>query len=177
MSRVRSRMRTAVAAVVLGLAAAACAGGPGGYGYGYGPPPLVSTAFNAEHFAWSQQPGRGAIDGLVNYRQGARTYACTGSVALTPETPYTRERFRILYGGVDRAAVPEAVVRARTVPDPAADYRGFVRSATCQNGRFTFDGLPDGGWFVITPVAANGSERVVLMQYVRTRGQRVPVTL
>lgn len=175
MSRVRSRLKTAFAAAALGVAASACASGPSGYGYG--PPPAASTAFNAEHFAWSQQPGRGAIDGLVNYRQGNRAYACTGSVALTPETPYTRERFRILYGGVDRAAVPEAVVRARTVPDPAADYRGFVRSATCQNGRFTFEGLPDGGWFLITPVAAGGSERVVLMQRVRTRGQRVPVTL
>ena len=174
MSSLRPAVRNAFAAMVLGLAATACATSPN---VGYGPPPPTSTAFDAQHFAWSQQRGRGAIDGLVNYRQGNRVYACTGSIALTPDTPYTRARFHTLYGGVDRAAVPEAVVRARTVPDPNADYRNFVRSETCQNSRFTFEGLPDGGWFLIAPVSAGSSERIVLMQYGRTRGGRVSVVL
>jgi len=73
--------------------------------------------------------------------------------------------------------VPESVVRARTVPDPNADYRSFVRSTTCQNGRFTFEGLPAGGWFVIVPVSAGGEERVVLMRHVTTRNGRVSITL
>ena len=73
--------------------------------------------------------------------------------------------------------MPEAIVRARTVPDPNADYRSYVRSTTCENGRFNFSGLPDGGWFVIAPVSADGEERVVLMRHVDTRSGRVSVTL
>lgn len=156
----------------LGAAVAACEtipmGGPGGAG------PL-SSAFNAQDFAWSAAPGRGSIDGQVAFNRDGQAYACTGSVALTPDTPYTRARFQTLYGSTDRAAIPEAVVRARTVENPSADYRSFVRSATCQNGRFEFSGLPDGGWFIITPVSAGG-DRIVLMRRVVTRGARLSVT-
>ena len=70
-----------------------------------------------------------------------------------------------------------ATIRARTVADPNADYRSYVKSATCRNGRFRFDGLPDGGWFLITPVSAGG-DRIVLMRHVVTRaGTTANVTL
>ena len=157
-----------------GAVLAACETVPAG---GYGPVPRpVSSAFNPGDFAWSTQPGRGSIDGRVSYRRDGQTYDCTGSVALTPDTPYTRARFRTLYGSTDRAALPEAIVRARTVPDPNADYRSFVRSTTCRDGRFEFSGLPDGDWFIITPVSAGG-DRIVLMRRIGTRGGRVSVTL
>lgn len=136
----------------------------------------ASSAFRADDFAWSAGSGRGSIDGRVTYRRDGQAFDCTGSVALTPDTPYTRARFQTLYGSTDRAAIPEAVVRARTVPDPNADYRSFVRSTTCQNGRFEFSGLPDGDWFIIAPVSAGG-DRIVLMRHIGTRGGRVSVTL
>lgn len=164
--------------IAMGLAAAtaACApvDGPGGYA----PPPIMSSGFNPGDFAWSTHPGDGGIDGRVTYSREGQVYACTGSVALTPDTPYTRARFRTLYGATDQAALPEAVVRARTVSDPNADYRSFVRSTTCSNGRFSYSGLPDGGWFLIVPVNAGGGDRIVLMRHVDTRaGRRTPVTL
>ncbi len=136
----------------------------------------ASSAFRAEDFAWSAGSGRGSVDGRVAFSRDGQPFACTGSVALTPYTPYTRARFQTLYGSTDRAAVPEAVVRARTVENPSADYRSFVRSTTCQNGRFEFSGLPDGAWFIITPVSAGG-DRIVLMRRIATRGGRVSVTL
>lgn len=157
-----------LAAALSATAVAACAPVPPG---GYGPPPTAAV-FNAQDFAWSQRGGQAAIEGRVDYRRDGRAYACTGSAGLTPDTPYTRQRFAALYGSTDRAAVPEAVVRARNVPDPNADYRAFVRSERCDNGRFRFAGLPDGGWFVIVPVDAGG-DRIVLMQFVQTRGGRV----
>lgn len=141
---------------------------------GFGPRPS-SAAFSADDFAWSGGSGRGSIDGRVAFSRDGQAFACTGSVALTPDTPYTRARFQTLYGSTDRAAVPEAVVRARTVENPSADYRSFVRSTTCQNGRFEFSGLPDGDWFIITPVSAGG-DRIVLMRHIGTRGGRVSVT-
>ena len=160
--------------VAAGAALAACETVPmGDFGPGPGP---AAAAFNAGDFAWSTQPGRGSIAGRVDFSREGQSFDCTGSVALTPDTPYTRARFRTLCGSTDRAAIPEAVVRARTVPDPNADYRSFVRSTTGQNGRFEFTGLPDGDWFIITPVSAGG-DRIVLMRRIGTRGGRVSVTL
>jgi hypothetical protein len=160
---------------LLGLAAAGCAPTVGGMDPGYVPPP--SSAFNADAFGWSTRQGQGSIEGRINYSRGPTAYACTGSVALTPDTPYTRARFNTLYGSTEQAAIPEAVVRARTVADPNADYRSFVRPTTCANGRFTFTGLPDGSWFIIAPVSAGG-DRIVLMRHVETRGGRmISVTL
>lgn len=169
-----ARHLIAIAALAASLAACETVA-PGGYGPGYAPRPS-SSAFRADDFAWSARPGRASIDGRVVYRREGQAYACTGSVALTPDTPYTRARFQALYGSTDRAAIPEAVVRARTVADPNADYRSFVRQETCQDNRFQFSGLPDGNWFVIAPVSAGG-DRVVLMQHVSTRGGRIAVTL
>ena len=135
----------------------------------YGPP---SSAFSAEAFGWSARSGQASIDGRIDFRRDGQVFDCTGSVALTPDTPYTHARFNTLYGSTTRAAVPEAVVRARTVADPNADYRSYVRSSTCSGGRFSFTGLPDGGWFLIAPVSAGG-DRIVLMQRVETRGGRI----
>lgn len=165
--------RTVLALAAAGALLAACETVPMG---GYGPGPS-SSAFDASDFAWSARQGQGSIDGRVDYSRDGQAFACTGSVALTPDTPYTRQRFQTLYGSTDRAAIPEAVVRARTVADPNADYRSFVRSTTCANGRFAFNNLPDGGWFIITPVTAGGA-RIVLMRHVDTRGgRRISVSL
>ena len=161
----------ATAAITAVLTACAPVPGPGGYA------PAPPAAFSAADFGWSGRTGTAAIEGRVAYGRDGQSFACTGSVALTPDTPYTRARFQTLYGSTDQAAIPEAVVRARTVADPNADYRSYVRSTTCQNGRFRFDGLPDGGWFLITPVSAGG-DRIVMMRHVVTRaGTTANVTL
>ena len=58
--------------------------------------------------------------------------------------------------------------------EAGADYRAYVRSETCDGGRFSFSDLPDGGWFLIVPVRAQGDEGpMVLMRHVTTRGGRV----
>lgn len=174
----RKRLLPLIAVAALGVSLAACETVPMGGGFGPGSGPGAAPGvFRGDDFAWSTATGRASIDGQIDYRRNGRVFACTGSIGLTPDTPYTRARFRTLYGSTDRAAVPEAIVRARTVADPNADYRSFVRSTTCANGRFSFTGLPDGGWFIIAPVSADGEERVVLMRHVETRGGRITVTL
>ena len=162
------RLAAAVAAVA---ALTACAPVPA-------PAPYVpAAAFNGYDFAWSTRQGTAGIEGRVAYMRDGQSFTCTGSVGLTPDTPYTRARFRSLYGSTEMAAIPEAVVRARTVSDPNADYRSYVRSATCEQGRFRFSNLPDGSWFIITPVSAGG-DRIVLMRRVVTRaGTTANVTL
>src|SRR5688572_30087138 len=99
-----------------------------------GPQPIV---FSAEAFAWSAVAGPSSIEGRVAYAGGGRAWRCAGSVGLTPETPWTRQRFITLYGSAERAALPAAVIRARTVAEASADYQAYVRSTTCDNeGRF-----------------------------------------
>lgn len=159
-------IRPAVAAALAAAAVSACATAP----YSTGPAP--ATAFDAEAFAWSQRGGQAAIEGRIAYRQDGQSYNCLASAGLTPDTPYTRARFQTLYGSTESAAVPAAVVRARDVGEAGADYRAYVRSEPCENGRFRFSGLPDGGWFLIVPVSA-GDAPLVLMRHVDTRGGRV----
>jgi hypothetical protein len=168
-----SRLSAVAALAALALGAAACTT--------TAPPVMIpppSSAFNPADFAWSARGGQASVQGRIAYRADGQAFNCIGSAGLTPDTPYTRARFRTLYGSTDRAAVPVAVVRARDVPDPNADYRTFVRSTACSGNAFSFTGLPDGGWFVIVPVRAGSADPIVLMQRVETRGGRlVNVTL
>lgn len=166
-------IRPLAAAGVLAGALAACAPTPS-----YAPiGPSAPAVFQPQDFAWSAAGGQGVLNGRVDYREGGQVFGCVGSVGLTPDTPYTRQRFRTLYGSTERAAVPAAVVRARDVPDPNADYRAFVRSTRCENGRFSFTGLPSGSWFLIAPVRAEGGEPVVLMRRVDVRNGALDVVL
>ena len=169
MTPVRTLLLASVALAAAGLSACETTMAPG---------PAVAV-FDATAFAWSTVPGDAAISGQVAYAGGGQRWSCAGSVGLTPETPWTRQRFQTLYASTERAAVPAAVVRARSVSDASADYQTFVRSTTCDGaGRFSFDGLPAGSWFVIAPVTLAGQDPVVLMRRVETRpGSGTTVTL
>ncbi|ANC54196.1 MAG: hypothetical protein ACJAVC_001024 [Brevundimonas sp.] len=164
---IRSFAAPGLALALTAAALSACAPTAGG-----GLPNGGPAAFNEADFGWSQMPGRNSIQGQIAFARDGKAFDCVASVGLTPDTPYTRARIRTLYGSTQRAAVPAAVVRARTVADANSDYRTYVRDTRCENGRFRFDGLPDGGWFLIVPVTS-GDAPVVLMQSVQTRGGRV----
>ncbi|MBN9478691.1 MAG: hypothetical protein J0I52_00495 [Bordetella sp.] len=161
-----------LAAIVIGgLALSACATTPMG-GSAVGP-----AVFNADDFAWSTRAGQASIEGRVAFVQDGRAFQCVGNVGLIPDARYTRARIDRLYGASDRAAVPAAVVRARSAGEQGADYRSYERAEPCAGGSFRFSGLPDGGWFLIAPVKA-GDDVMVLMRRVQTRGGRtVNVTL
>ena len=161
-----------VAVLTGGLALGACATTPMGGATGGG-----STEFSADAFAWSTRAGQASIEGRVAYAQDGKTFHCVGSVGLIPDTGYTRARMQRLYGSTERAAVPAAVVRARSAGEQGADYRSYERAQPCAADAFRFTGLPDGSWFLISPVKA-GDEIVVMMKRVQTRGGRsVNVTL
>ena len=72
------------------------------------------------------------------------------------------------------SASPDIIVLPATVPDPNADYRSFVRSTTCQNGRFEFSGLPDGAWFIISPVSAGSAAACSLAWISRACARSMP---
>ncbi|MGI8839615.1 MAG: hypothetical protein ACR2F8_02330 [Caulobacteraceae bacterium] len=165
---------------------AACAEQPMGPAGPPPPPPGLyvpgsGAVFHARDFAWSAEPGDGSILGALAYRPGGARYTCEGGdVILIPETAWTRRRMVILYGSPIAAAVPLEIVRARTPSAPAGDYASYAKKTTCDGAnRFSFDGLADGGWFVITlakPMDGPG-EPIAVMRRVETRGGPRTVTL
>jgi hypothetical protein len=144
-------------------------------------PAASAAGFDARDFAWSTAAGPGSIVGVLAYRAGATRYSCQGSdVILTPETAWSRRRMIVLYGSANAAAVPVSIVRARTPSAGAGDYARFVRRATCDTtDHFTFAGLPNGSWFLITvgkPTDGAG-EPMAITRRVETRGGKVSATL
>jgi hypothetical protein len=169
------RARILAAAALLGsLAACAPTLGP--------PPPQTSAApggsdFRAADFAWAQAPGHNTLAGRLAFKQGATPYSCVNaSVILTPETPWSRRRMTVLYKSDTRSALPSDEVRARTSQAPPGDSGPYIRRTTCDAaGHFSFTGLPDGSWFVVTiakPAGGQGGS-MAFMRRVTTRGGRV----
>jgi hypothetical protein len=166
------------------LALAGCAETPGG---ALAPPPLappppppaagitITTPFNADDFAWSTAPGAAHIRGLT-----APGQSCAGNaVALTPDTPYSRERIAKLYGATEYAVIPTAVVRAKVIANDNPAMRGYVRSARCDSrGAFAFDGIPAGSFFIIAEVGDPGGPKVVMRRVTTVSGRvlQVPLT-
>jgi hypothetical protein len=136
--------------------------------------PSAAVVFDANDFAWSTATGTGSIDGILTYHQGSTRFSCAGSdVVLTPQTAWSRRRMIILYGSAYAAAAPVSIVRARTPTAGAGDYARFARHSSCDaSNHFTFGGLPDGSWFVITvgkPVGATG-EPIAVTRRIETHG-------
>jgi hypothetical protein len=138
-----------------------------------GPSPFT---FRTADFAWSAIPGAGRIEGRLSYRQGPVLFTCA-NVALIPESPFSTRRMMTLYGSATSAAAPVEEVQSRTTPTPPG-FNDFVKAASCDaQNRFTFSGLPDGAWFLITaakPTTGNGPQ-VALMRRVVTRAGRALV--
>lgn len=183
--------RPARALFVVGAAAlgavllAGCAGGLAGPGLGsptaLGPAAGSAEVFDPHDVAWSAGRGTGEILGVLAYRQGAVRFNCGGSdVLLTPESAWTRRRMEILYGSARAAAAPVSIVRARTPSTPTGDYARFVRRTTCDGANhFSFRGLPDGAWFVITVGKPQGGagESMAVVRRVETHGGPAAVNL
>lgn len=143
------------------------------------PPEAVGPGgYRASEFAWSTAVGTNTIMGSLAHRtKTTQGWSCTGqSAALTPQTRYSTERMRTLYGSSDQALASVDQVRAKGAANPGADYSQFVRSTTCDDhNSFAFSHLPDGGYFVIVRVrprthGAAAEANTVLMQHVEVRG-------
>lgn len=172
-----------LAAAGAALALAGCeTGGPSGpstTGPAYTPPSGGPEAFRDSDFAWSTASGGGSVDGTLAYKGGS--YTCTGGgVVLTPETPWSRARMRVLYLSTNSAAMPVDDVKSRTPPEHNADYQKYARSTTCDaQNHFSFSGLPNGAWYLITvatPTSGTGGKMAV-MKRIETHGDTMKVTL
>lgn len=135
---------------------------------------VIHAPYRAEDFAWSTAIGSARIH--ISTVAGR---SCTGnSVALTPDTPYSRERIRALYGSAESASEPVERVRSRVIGNDNADMRRFVRAGRCDaTGAFFFDGLPAGSFFVIAEVSDPRGPRVVMRRVTTAAGRLSNVAL
>lgn len=108
----------------------------------------TSATFSAQEAAFIKKPGAGTILG-----HAFRTRPSTGTVVnaagevirLVPATAYARERFGQLYGA--RKFLPVARYPREEALDPA--YVEHTRTVKSQaNGRFVFEKVPPGTYFV-----------------------------
>ena len=110
--------------------------------------------------------------------------SCSGlSVALMRDSARFRRRAEALYGSLDHASQPAAVVKARSAALGREDASAPVQTAQCNSrGEFILNGVPGGAYYLIAHVwiARPGQGRTdhVILQRVSLRdGQTKDVRL
>lgn len=138
------------------------------------------SGFDPQAVAWSKKPGNNAITGTAELTLRGQSKTCAGlEVRLVPDARYTRERVAMLYGTategfVDAEAARRVQERPGAVVDPA--YARSHKVDTCDaKGRFAFNGLADGTYYVLAPVVwrkagATTTDGGFLMERVNVKG-------
>jgi len=120
------------------------------------PPQKVETAFDPAAAAYVNRQGPARIDGHAFItRADARVMNASGQyVYLVPATPYARERFARLYGGKKFLAASSGAAIEQD-----ADYARFTRRTKAgSSGRFSFENVAAGEYFIATNVQWKDSE-------------------
>jgi hypothetical protein len=85
----------------------------------------------------------------------------------------------VLYRSNLRAALPADDVRSRQNQAPPGDSNPYVKRAVCDAAdHFSFVGLPDGAWYVVTiakPAAGATGPTLAVMRRVTTKGGKITV--
>lgn len=137
----------------------------------------LRSAFDEVATAEALEPGENMLEGNAFLRQrGGGIVTCAGAdVLLIPATAYAKERMATLYGSIS-----SGLQRVRTYPqaisfdpNPPA-YETLVKSTKCDStGRFTFEHVADGEFFVVTnvvwSVGSYSKEGGALMERVHLR--------
>jgi hypothetical protein len=111
----------------------------------------ATVAFSVEEAAFIRKTGTTAITGHAfrTKPSGVIVNAAGQLVRLVPATAYARERFANFYG--TRKFVPHRDYPRDDNPDPA--YGEYTRTTKAEsNGRFVFDKVAPGDYFVTTQV-------------------------
>ena len=122
-------------------------------------PPAPDVAFSAEEAAFIRKAGSGVVSGHAFRTRSTGTVvnAAGEVVRLVPVTAYARQRFAALYG--TGKFLPVSRYPANETLDPA--YGEMTRTVkTAANGRFVFEGVAPGRYYVTTQVVwSEGSTR------------------
>jgi hypothetical protein len=116
----------------------------------------ISAPFNEVAAAEAMKPGNNIITGSAFMRQrGGGVVTCAGaSVELLPATPYAIERIGHLYGNKSEGLRTVAQHQKPFQFDPDAEgYIRIARKTKCDaQGKFTFEKVADGEFFLVTTV-------------------------
>lgn len=121
-------------------------------------PKVVQMVFPFDDAAAAEamKPGTNSVTGSAFLRQrGGGVVTCAGAgVMLFPATRYAVERVKYLYGnsrdGVRSVSQHRELIQFE--PD-APGYKTAVIETRCDaQGKFSFDRVADGDWFVVTQV-------------------------
>ena len=144
-------------------------------GWSAEPPRLeVASTFDVAEAAYIHETGEGTVEGRVFVRlwSGEEVHCAGQTVKLVPQTALARERLGHLYGETGLRRHVRNPVKLEK-PDP--QYWDYMREAPCDDqGRFRFEGVADGGYFVVGSVSWRGLhghwQAGSLMQAVEVRG-------
>jgi hypothetical protein len=118
------------------------------------PPAQMTSPFNASDVAWSRGPGTATVEGRAAIPAGgSASHTCaSGEAQLLPAGTYAAEMMRIVFGSDVRGYAPLAS-SPRYPANIAADFKSTVRRIGCDaEGRFRFDAVPAGRWYVFSNV-------------------------
>lgn len=137
----------------------------------------LETPYDASAASWADQPGDNSIDGTALLRtRGGEVRTCAAlKVTAVPATTYAQERMAHLYKSLNSGfnlAGPYGRHPVWANDTPA--FYASVRQAICDaQGRFHFDELADGEWYVEAIVAwevGYSTQGGSLMRRVRVAG-------
>jgi hypothetical protein len=113
----------------------------------------MTTRFDAGEVAWSRERGTATVEGSASITPpGLPRQTCAGGEAqLVPASAHAAEMMRIVFGNDVRGFAPLASARYPT--NMAPDFGKTVRRIGCDaEGRFRFDNVPAGRWYVFSNV-------------------------
>lgn len=119
-----------------------------------------TVPFSAEQAAFIKKTGTGVVSGhAFRTRSLGQLVNAAGQVVyLIPATPFSRERFTQLFGNAKY--LPHALYPGDDNPDPL--YVEHMRTTKAEaNGRFTFDKVAPGEYFVTTQVTWGAEDAFV----------------
>jgi len=141
----------------------------------------LETPFQPEQVAWAREAGENRIEGTALLRtRGGEPRTCAAlDVGLIPWSRHAGERMAHLYGSLKGGFRPVGT-GLRWANDDESFYASVRRAKCDADGRFEFDSLPDGEWFVEAFVTweaprvnfSGGPQGGTLMQRVKLEGGR-----
>ena len=138
----------------------------------------LETPFNPQAIAWAEGHGDNRIEGTALLRtRGGEPRTCAAlDVGIIPVSRHAAERMARLYGSLRGGFNPAWPLgnHFRWANDDERFYEHIRKTKCDAQGRFEFDALPDGDWFVEAVVTWEvprlGKQGGSLMQRVRLVG-------
>jgi hypothetical protein len=109
----------------------------------------LTTSFNASEAAFINKQGTATItgQGFLRRNDGVVVYAAGSEVRLVPQTPYSNERFRSIYGAAKQSYF------GGTFKNDTPEYYDYTRTTVADGeGRFTFSNVSAGSYYLTTSV-------------------------